>query len=93
MLLAEHARLAPLNVEIWSPRAGVIKATLAHYVNHAVFCMLLATDRHFASSDVIVRVLVAEVMCATLADDINHAVLGMLLAVRCFLAAFHVEGR
>ena len=54
-MLAAHRRLATLCPEGWAPRAGLVWATHAADVHHAVLGMLLAERRRLAALDVKAR--------------------------------------
>lgn len=92
VLLATHRRLATLEIETRSLRAGFMRAVLVTDVDHAFLGMSFAVNRPFAAPDIEGRHLRARDMCATFVVDVDHAGLGMHLTVRR-LAALDIEGR
>ena len=52
MLLAVRPFLDTLDIEARPPCTGIMSATFAADVNHAVLSMLLAVRRRFASPDI-----------------------------------------
>ena len=48
-----HCRLTSVDIELWFPRSGLMRATLVADVYYAVFGMLLAVHRPLATLDIV----------------------------------------